>query len=113
MAFAPDGKTLASGSGDKTIKLWDIASGKNTATLKAGDGADKKIRSVAFRPDGKTLASASLDGSIQLWDVVSGKNTTTLSAYSEFPCVAFSPDGKILASGVRLWDMPADKQSDR
>jgi hypothetical protein len=54
VAFAPDGKTLASGSKDTTIKLWDVASEKVTATFK-GDG--RPVNSVAFSPDGKTLAS--------------------------------------------------------
>ena len=52
VAFSPDGKTLASRSGDKSIKLWDVASGKNTATLA---GHDDIGVSVAFSPDGKTL----------------------------------------------------------
>ena len=52
VAFSPDGKTLASGSVDESIKLWDVASGKNTAMLK---GHTHIVRSVAFSPDGKTL----------------------------------------------------------
>ena len=70
MAFSPDGKTLASGSDDKTIKLWDVASGKNTATVK---GHKNKVETVAFSPDGKTLASGSSDKTIKLWDVKPGK----------------------------------------
>ena len=68
VAFSPDGKTLASGSMDDSIKLWDVASGKNTATLK---GHDNDVYSVAFSPDGKTLASGSIDQTIKLWDVAS------------------------------------------
>ena len=66
VAFSPDGKTLASGSFDKSIKLWNMASGKNTATLK---GHTDAVISVAFSPDGKTLASGSQDKSIRLWDL--------------------------------------------
>ena len=66
LAFRPDGKTLASGSQHKTIKLWNVASGKNIATLTGYSGA---IKSVAFSPDGTTLASASDDKTVKLWDV--------------------------------------------
>ena len=61
MAFSPDGKTLASGGVDDSIKLWDVATGKNTATLKG------HAFSVAFSPDGKTLASGGYDKTIKLW----------------------------------------------
>jgi WD40 repeat protein len=64
VAYSPDGKTLASGSGE--IKLWDIATGKEQATLK---GHTFSVKSVAFSPDGKTLVSGSEDKTIKLWDV--------------------------------------------
>ncbi len=66
VAFNLDGKILASGSRDNTIKLWDVTSGKNIATLK---GHSDAVYSVAFSRDGKTLASASEDKTIGLWDV--------------------------------------------
>jgi WD40 repeat protein len=70
VAYGPDGKTLASGSYDKTIKLWDVATGKELATPTSHTN---RVYSVAFSPDGKTLASGSLDKTIKLWDVPSAK----------------------------------------
>src|SRR5437588_2103133 len=66
VAFSPDGKTLASGSFDMTIKLWDVTSGTQLRTLTGHSGT---VDSVAFSPDGKTLASGSNDNTIKLWDV--------------------------------------------
>jgi len=70
VSYSPDGKTLASGSYDKTVKLWDAATGKELATLKGHSGP---VQSVAFSPDGKTLATASDDKTIKLWDLATGK----------------------------------------
>ena len=66
MAYSPDGKTLASGSDDATIRLWDVETGEEKSTL---TGHTDWVRSVAYSPDGKTLASGSGDGTVLLWDV--------------------------------------------
>ena len=106
-AFSPDGRMLASGSDDKPVRLWDIASGAHRQTL---EGHSDSVTAVAFSPDGRILASGSDDKTVRLWDTASGAYRQTLEGHSSWiTVVAFSPNGRILASGsddktIRLWD---------
>lgn len=123
IAISPDGKTLATGSYDTTVSLWDAETGEHQHTLVAEGG--RRVRNVVFSPDGQTLASSS--DAVYLWDVGTGERLQTLKRKDYFfggHGLAFSPDGKIIVStfendsgafsrppwdspwdGVHLWDV--------
>ena len=112
VAFSPDGQTLASGSADGTIILWDTTTGQYKQTL---TGHKRAVYSIAFSSDGKTLASGSWDKTIILWDTTTGKYIHILAGHEKVVySVAFSPDGQILASGsadkaIILWNITTGK----
>jgi WD40 repeat protein/tRNA A-37 threonylcarbamoyl transferase component Bud32 len=113
LAWSRDGSTLASASKDKTIKLWDAASGQLRATLQG----QAPIASLAWSKDSSTLASAGSDFTVRLWDVAAGRERATSfddqAGFDEF--VAWSDDGKTLATSrgsgiIHLWDAATTRQ---
>ncbi|MFN7931514.1 MAG: WD40 repeat domain-containing protein [Blastocatellia bacterium] len=89
VAFDPQGRILASGGDDTTVKLWDVESGELLKTL---DGHQDFVTSVAFDPQGNTLASGSDDCEIKLWDVQTGQLIHTLTGHNSWVLsVAFDP----------------------
>ncbi len=107
VAISTDGKTMASGSDDNTIKVWDIASGAELKTLSGHTG---RVASVAFSPDGKLLASGSGDETIKLWKTDGWRETRTFIDTDHVWTVRFSPDGKSVVSGsddriITIWDI--------
>ncbi len=123
IVFSPDGKYLASASMDKTIRVWDMSTGKSLYTLepqglviylKSGPVTNPiglPMTTVAFSPDGKLLATGGADRVVRLWDSTTGKVLKELKGHRmSITAVAFSPDGKRLLSSsldhtIRVWDV--------
>ena len=107
LEFSPDGTRLASGSKDKTVRLWDTDTGAELATLRKHTGW---TNALAFSPNGKRLASGSTDKRVHLWDADTGELITTFTGHlNSIAALSFSPDGKTLASGsadgaIRFWN---------
>jgi WD40 repeat protein len=95
LSFSPDGRTLALGAEDGSIRLWDMPEARERSILRGHGGT---VRSVAFSPDGKRLASGSQDGGVVLWDAIRPEKLRRLVAEGPAPIqtVAFSPDGRTL-----------------
>jgi WD40 repeat protein len=115
LAISPDGQTLASGSWDKTVKIWDMNTSNefqqsSGSLLRTLTGHFDKVKSLAFSPDGEKLASADLSGTIKLWQISSGEMEGTLKGHSTWVELAFNPQDRTLVSGsfddtIKVWQV--------
>ena len=112
ISFSPDGSKIVSGSGDKTVKIWDAHTGNCLQTLYWDTDW---INSVVFSPDGTQIVSGSRDNTIKIWDATTGTCLETLIGHtSDVNSVAVSPDGRKIVSGsgdkiVKIWDAATGK----
>ena len=107
VALSPDGSTLAVGSNDRNIVLWDMDTRRQVATMEGHQGG---TAAIAFSPNGTNLATGGRSGEILLWDLATREATLLGRHSANVVDMAFSPDGSSLASGglgdeVKLWDV--------
>jgi WD40 repeat protein len=115
VAFSPDGSYALSGSLDTTLRLWDVATGKE---IRSFAGHTYAVNSVVFSPDGKYALSGSGDSTLRLWDVATGKEIRSFAGHTDsVRSVAFSPDGRYALSGsyfddtsTRIWNIATGKE---
>ncbi len=113
VAVTPDGERAVSASYDRTLKVWDIASGRSLSTL---EGHSREVRGVAMTPDGRRAVSASRDKTLRLWDLATGQCLHTLEGHSNWVLgVAVTPDGERALSGswdytLRIWDLATGRE---
>ena len=112
MSVTPDGRRAVSGSRDKTVRVWDLASGQCLWTL---TGHGRGVNSVSVTPDGRRAVSGSSDATLRVWDLASGQCLKTLTRYTDaVTSVRVTPDGRGAVSGsvdttLRLWDLASEQ----
>ena len=105
-SYSSDGKHLASGSSDKTVRIWDLENG----TSRVLEGHTDYVASVSYSPDGRYVASGSSDKTVRIWNLENGTSRVLKGHTHGVQSVSFSPDGRHVASGsvdntVRIWDL--------
>jgi dipeptidyl aminopeptidase/acylaminoacyl peptidase len=113
IAFSPEKGKLAAGYDDGIVRIWDLNTGQETATLV---GHFSSIMSVSFSPDGSKLGTGSWDKTAKIWDLSTKKDITTFIGHtSHVWSIAFSPDGKKISTGSadftsKIWDINSGKE---
>jgi WD40 repeat protein len=94
VAFSLDGQLIVSASADRTVRVWEVATGRCYSTL---EGHSDYVKAVAFSPDRQLIASASADSTVRVWEAATGRCRSTVEGLSSWvTTVAFSPDGQVI-----------------
>ena len=113
LAFSPDGKAIAEGLQNNSVRLWDVATGKETLPVSGHQGG---ISSLAVSPDGKTLTTFGADDTVRQWDIASGRETAQFKLPPAGVNALLSADGKTVVAGapnnaVTVWDAATGKET--